>query len=49
MGPGLLGVSHTPNEYVEADDVEAAAKAYALFALRYLAQPSEDRPGGERA
>jgi acetylornithine deacetylase/succinyl-diaminopimelate desuccinylase-like protein len=49
MGPGLLGVSHTPNEYVAADDVAAAAKAYALFAMRYLAPPSESGPGGEHA
>lgn len=35
-GPGLLSVSHEPNEFVKVDDICTCAKAYALTAARLL-------------
>jgi acetylornithine deacetylase/succinyl-diaminopimelate desuccinylase-like protein len=31
LGPGILGVSHAPNEYVRGSAVVQAAKVYALI------------------
>ncbi len=39
-GPGLLSVSHAPNEFVRLEDVESCAAIYALTAMKLL--------GGER-
>jgi len=36
-GPGLLSVSHGPNEYVETESILKCAKVYALTAIRLLA------------
>jgi len=37
MGPGTSAASHAPDESVAVEQVEAAARAYALLAERYLA------------
>jgi acetylornithine deacetylase/succinyl-diaminopimelate desuccinylase-like protein len=42
MGPGTSVQSHAPDESVAVEQVEAAARAYADLAARYLA------PGGAR-
>ncbi len=36
FGPGAIATCHAPNEYVQPEDIIAAAKVYALAALRYL-------------
>jgi acetylornithine deacetylase/succinyl-diaminopimelate desuccinylase-like protein len=36
FGPGTLLVAHRPNEYIEVAEVVAAARIYALTAIRYL-------------
>lgn len=38
FGPGSLLLAHRPNEYVAVEEVAAAARIYALTALRYLNQ-----------
>ena len=37
-GPGILAVSHGPNEFVRLSKVVECAKVYALTALRMLAR-----------
>jgi acetylornithine deacetylase/succinyl-diaminopimelate desuccinylase-like protein len=47
FGPGSLLVAHQPNEFVSVDEVLAAARIYALTALRYLSaggQPATITP-----
>ncbi len=39
-GPGLLSVSHGPNEFVNLDAVQSCAAVYALTAARHLSSPS---------
>jgi acetylornithine deacetylase/succinyl-diaminopimelate desuccinylase-like protein len=36
FGPGTLLVAHRPNEHIEVAEVVAAARIYALTAMRYL-------------
>jgi acetylornithine deacetylase/succinyl-diaminopimelate desuccinylase-like protein len=36
FGPGTLLVAHRPNEHIEVAEVVAAARIYALMAIRYL-------------
>jgi acetylornithine deacetylase/succinyl-diaminopimelate desuccinylase-like protein len=36
-GPGLLSVSHGPNEFVKLDDIYTCTAIYALTAIRLLA------------
>ena len=38
LGPGSLLAAHRPNEFVAVDEVVAAARIYALTALRYLGE-----------
>lgn len=38
LGPGSLLQAHRPNEFVTVDEVVAAARIYALTAVRYLAE-----------
>jgi acetylornithine deacetylase/succinyl-diaminopimelate desuccinylase-like protein len=38
FGPGTLLLAHRPNEYVGVEEVLAAARIYALTALRYLSE-----------
>jgi acetylornithine deacetylase len=38
FGPGSLLAAHRPNEFVAVDEVVAAARIYALTALRYLGE-----------
>jgi succinyl-diaminopimelate desuccinylase len=42
-GPGMLSVSHGPNEYVILSDVEACAAAYAVAAARILGRRDQER------
>ena len=35
-GPGLLSVSHGPDEFIPLDNIESCAAIYALTALRML-------------
>jgi succinyl-diaminopimelate desuccinylase len=35
-GPGLLSVSHGPDEYIRLSDIEASTAVYALTAARFL-------------
>ncbi len=39
LGPGSLGVAHTANEWVEVDELVAAARVYARVFAAYLAPP----------
>ncbi|HEY0757481.1 MAG TPA: ArgE/DapE family deacylase [Ktedonobacteraceae bacterium] len=41
FGPGDVRVAHMPDEYVSSKEVVQAARAYILFALRYLDQAAE--------
>ena len=36
FGPGLLTVTHSPNEYIEMKSLIEALKIYSLAAIRYL-------------
>lgn len=38
LGPGSLLAAHRPNEFVTVDEVVAAARIYALTAVRYLSE-----------
>ncbi len=44
-GPGLLSVSHGPNEFVGLKDIENCAAVYALTAMKLLGAPP--KAGGE--
>jgi acetylornithine deacetylase/succinyl-diaminopimelate desuccinylase family protein len=41
-GPGLLSVSHGPNEFVKMGDIASCAAAYALTAARLLSLPAPE-------
>ena len=45
-GPGLLHMSHQPDEYCVIDDLIAATKVMAITALRLLNQSSINQTGG---
>lgn len=52
FGPGSLLAAHRPNEFVAVDELLAAARIYALTALRYLSegdQPAAFTPRSPRA
>jgi acetylornithine deacetylase/succinyl-diaminopimelate desuccinylase family protein len=51
FGPGDKRVIHSPDEYVELDDVLVFAKTVALFLLRWCGNqiPSQNREGGRLA
>jgi len=44
FGPGMLPRAHSPNEYLAADSVAAAARIYGLATLRFLGLPEMGAP-----
>jgi succinyl-diaminopimelate desuccinylase len=44
-GPGLLSVSHGPNEFVSLREMESCAAVYAFTAARFLG----NKPGKEKS
>lgn len=39
FGPGYIKLAHSPDEYIEIEDIVNAAKIYALAAVKYLNEP----------
>jgi acetylornithine deacetylase/succinyl-diaminopimelate desuccinylase family protein len=48
-GPGSLDQAHSPDEFVDVDQVTDAARIYERIARRFLREPGDPTPPGERA